>query len=197
MTSLVTHITTFISLGVVVSNIGVLISVVYFIVTLFDKPAREHFPQTRFAAWLRDHIPFMLFGMALVAMVGSLYYSEIAGFIACELCWYQRILFYPQVILLAILIWYKKLSAVWVQRLFGVVLTLSIIGAGLAAYHYYGQVMNPSILPCGLTPAESECALMPFKAFGYITIPMMALSGFLLQIVAIVWYIRARYVEYR
>ena len=35
--------------------------------------------------------------LALVAMAGSLYYSEVAGFIPCRLCWYQRILMYPLV----------------------------------------------------------------------------------------------------
>ena len=33
--------------------------------------------------------------VSLVAMFGSLYFSEIKGYIPCELCWYQRILHVP------------------------------------------------------------------------------------------------------
>ncbi|RME55719.1 MAG: disulfide bond formation protein B, partial [Caldilineae bacterium] len=32
---------------------------------------------------------------AWTAMLGSLYFSEVRGFVPCELCWYQRILMYP------------------------------------------------------------------------------------------------------
>ncbi len=40
--------------------------------------------------------------VALVAMLGDLYFSEIRKFIPCELCWYQRILMYPLVLILGI-----------------------------------------------------------------------------------------------
>ena len=33
--------------------------------------------------------------VSLVATLGSLYFSEIRGFEPCTLCWYQRILMYP------------------------------------------------------------------------------------------------------
>ena len=39
---------------------------------------------------------------AAVATSGSLFFSEIAKFVPCKLCWYQRIFMYPQVILLLI-----------------------------------------------------------------------------------------------
>ena len=40
--------------------------------------------------------------VALVAMLGSLYFSEVAHFIPCEYCWYQRIAMYPLVLILGI-----------------------------------------------------------------------------------------------
>ncbi len=40
--------------------------------------------------------------IALVAMLSDLYFSEIRKFIPCELCWYQRILMYPLVLILGI-----------------------------------------------------------------------------------------------
>lgn len=33
--------------------------------------------------------------VSLVATLGSLYFSEVRGYEPCELCWYQRILMYP------------------------------------------------------------------------------------------------------
>ena len=38
--------------------------------------------------------------VALFAMMASLYLSEIANFIPCKLCWYQRIIMYPLAFLL-------------------------------------------------------------------------------------------------
>ena len=43
--------------------------------------------------------PYLGLTFALAATLGSLYYSEIAGFVPCTLCWYQRILMYPLVII--------------------------------------------------------------------------------------------------
>ena len=40
--------------------------------------------------------------VATVTTLGSLYYSEHAGFVPCELCWYQRIVMYPLVIVLGV-----------------------------------------------------------------------------------------------
>ena len=40
--------------------------------------------------------------VSLIAMFGSLYFSEIKGYIPCELCWYQRILMYPLTLILGI-----------------------------------------------------------------------------------------------
>ena len=39
------------------------------------------------------------FVVAAVATGGSLFFSEIAHFVPCELCWYQRICMYPLSIL--------------------------------------------------------------------------------------------------
>ncbi|MEG0381222.1 MAG: disulfide bond formation protein B, partial [Kurthia sp.] len=37
----------------------------------------------------------MIWVVALMATLGSLYFSEIRGYEPCELCWYQRIIMYP------------------------------------------------------------------------------------------------------
>lgn len=48
------------------------------------------------------------FIVALIATLGSLFYSEIAGYEPCKLCRLQRIVMYPQVILLGIAFWKKN-----------------------------------------------------------------------------------------
>ena len=50
-------------------------------------------------AWLRAGLwgyeLWAAFVVSSIATGGSLFFSEIAGFVPCELCWYQRICMYP------------------------------------------------------------------------------------------------------
>jgi disulfide bond formation protein DsbB len=120
-----------------------------------------------------DNAIIFAFFIALFAMSGSLFFSEIAKFVPCKLCWYQRICMYPQVLLLGIAAWKKDLA---IKRY---VLPLSIIGFIIAAYHYILQ-MSPFPLPC--SDEIASCAAKQFAYFGYITIPLMSLTAFLLII---------------
>ena len=54
------------------------------------------------SAWLDRTSLYMALLAAWVAMLGSLYFSEIAHYVPCVLCWYQRILMYPLALILAI-----------------------------------------------------------------------------------------------
>ena len=40
----------------------------------------------------RETLLFIAWAASVIAMFGSLYFSEIRQFEPCELCWYQRIL---------------------------------------------------------------------------------------------------------
>ncbi len=111
------------------------------------------------------------FIVSVVATLGSLFLSEIAHFTPCKLCWFQRIFMYPQVLLLGIAAFKNDYSVR------NYVIPLSVVGAGIAIYHYLLQ-MSPLPLPC--TDEIANCALKQVAAFGYITIPMMALTAFLL-----------------
>ncbi len=171
-------ITYILSVGIAALNIFVVVSFVFFIAHFFTKDTQPTF----FASKAYP----LAFLVALGALLSSLYYSNVVGLIPCELCWYQRLFFYPQVIVLCIALLNKDFR---VQKYtYYIILTLSVIGALIAGYHYYGQIFDPSTLPCGITQAESLCAQIPFKTFGYITIPMMSLIGFLAQIALMVWY---------
>ena len=71
--------------------------------------------------------------MALIATSGSLYFSEVRGFIPCEWCWYQRILMYPMAIVLGIAYFKKD------KNIFTYVKPIAFIGIIFAGVHYLEQ----------------------------------------------------------
>src|SRR3989338_4106592 len=81
------------------------------------------------------------FVVVLTSVVLSLVYSDFIGFEPCKLCWIQRIFLYPQVVILGLALWKKSRDAA------EYCLALSVIGAVIAGYHFYGQSFNPSALP--------------------------------------------------
>ncbi|MEN9613983.1 MAG: hypothetical protein RLZZ347_290 [Candidatus Parcubacteria bacterium] len=116
----------------------------------------------------------LAFFVALTATFGSLFYSDVLGYAPCKLCWFQRICMYPQVILLG-LAWWKKDKEVGKYSL-----ALSAIGLVLAIYHYYLQLGGNPLVPCGVVGYSVSCSQRFVLEYGYITIPMMALTGFAL-----------------
>lgn len=124
---------------------------------------------------------------SLSAAVGSLIYSNIIGYAPCELCWLQRIFMYSQVVILAVALAKKD------KRAADYLIALSAIGAVVAAYHYLLQMgIVPSII-CSAIGTSSQCARIYIFEFGYITMPMMSLTIFLL--IAIMAIIGKRYTE--
>lgn len=117
------------------------------------------------------------FIVALTATLGSLFYSEVAGYEPCKLCWFQRIFMYPQAILLG-LAWLKKDHGIILSSL-----ALSIIGALIAGYHYLLQIGLAPSVNCSAVGYSISCSQRFLMQFGYITIPMMSLTAFLLIII--------------
>jgi disulfide bond formation protein DsbB len=125
--------------------------------------------------WISRNAVTLMSVVAITATAGSLFFSDIAGWTPCKLCWYQRIFMYPQVPILLLALWKRDRSIA------PYILTLCAIGAVIAAVHYGEQVnlaLHPSmeVVPCDDTGVS--CARTPTFAFGYITIPLMALTAF-------------------
>lgn len=126
----------------------------------------------RLSEFLEDYGGWLAFIIALVATAGSLYYSEVAGFIPCRLCWYQRILMYPLVVVT--LVGALKRD----DFLPSYILPLSIIGMLVSGYHY--------LLEKGVFPPSTSCAIdVPCNIsyvnyLGFITIALMAFTAFTL-----------------
>jgi disulfide bond formation protein DsbB len=114
----------------------------------------------------------LAFGVAAVAMAGSLYFSEVAHFAPCKLCWYQRIGMYPLVPTLGLAAWRRDTSV----RLYSGV--LAALGGTVSVYHVLLERF-PS-LESGACEITNPCTIIWVRRFGYVTIPTMALSAFAL-----------------
>jgi disulfide bond formation protein DsbB len=113
--------------------------------------------------------------VAVVATAGSLYLSEGLGLIPCELCWVQRILMYPLVVVLGVAT-YERRPAVY-----RTVLPLSVLGTGVAAYHSSLQVATTDPSQCTI----GSCGAVQLRVAG-LTIPNLSLLAFLLITGAVV-----------
>jgi disulfide bond formation protein DsbB len=110
--------------------------------------------------------------VGLAAMLGSLYYSEIANFIPCPLCWYQRIAMYPLPVILFIAAWRNDRS------IRAYVIPVALIGAAISVYHY--QLERFPDQASGFCTVDAPCTIVWVWMFHYISLPLMALSGFAL-----------------
>jgi disulfide bond formation protein DsbB len=155
-------------LGVVAQVLAVLLAVIA-VLALFGVRGPLEF--LREILW--GYELWCAFVVAAIATGGSLFFSEIAGFVPCELCWYQRICMYP----LSILTLLGALTND--RRLARYLLPFPVIGAGISVYHLLvenGVVEQQQA--CLVT--AGGCATKWINEFGYMTIPTLALSAFAL-----------------
>ena len=121
---------------------------------------------------------YLLFGLivSMVATLGSLFYSEILKYPPCILCWWQRIFMYPQFLIFGFALINKD------NKIFNYSILLSLIGGGISLYHYLIQRGVLQTSSCDVVGYSSSCSETFFLSYGYITIPMMALTAFILLI---------------
>lgn len=123
------------------------------------------------SAALNKFLPYLAWTVALVAMIGSLFFSEVMNLPPCVLCWYQRIALYPLVLIIAVgIISHDKRMKIYA-------LPLCLTGLAISIYHnllYYG------LIPESITPCQEgiSCTSRQIEWFGFITIPLMALTAF-------------------
>lgn len=117
--------------------------------------------------------------VSVIATLGSLYFSEIRGFIPCDLCWFQRIFMYPLVVILGIGTFQSDTS---VKKF---VLPLSIVGGFISFFHYLEQKVPGfgGIRPC---VSGVPCSAEYINWFGFITIPFLALTTFTLITISMI-----------
>jgi disulfide bond formation protein DsbB len=119
---------------------------------------------------LRANAVWLAFAVALFTTLGSLYLSEIAHFVPCPLCWYQRICMYP--LFVALLVGgLRRDREVWVY-----VLPPAVVGAAIAIYHTQLQAFPKQVHFC--TPGADSCLNRYIWEFGFVSIPFMSLAAF-------------------
>jgi len=160
--NILAHITLF-------SNIALVLLVMVFVISRFGILVKA---SQNVGKFLRSYSLGFAFIISLTATLGSLYFSEVAGFEPCKLCWFQRIFMYPLPIIIGKFLWNKNKNA------FDYIKPLSLFGFLVAAYHYYYQMTGGGSMSCSVIGYSVSCSEEFFTYYGYITIPWMSLSAF-------------------
>ncbi|AZV41115.1 2-oxoglutarate dehydrogenase [Peribacillus asahii] len=117
--------------------------------------------------------------IAIIATTGSLYFSEVLHYVPCTLCWYQRILMYPLVILLGRAFYDQD------QKVYRYILPLAILGLLVSGYHYSLQKV-PSLQQFEICTSGVPCSGEYINWLGFITIPFLAFVAFLMITVCMI-----------
>lgn len=125
----------------------------------------------KFKKFIKKYILYFAWVQALLAMIGSLYFSEIMKLPPCVLCWYQRIAMYPLVFIIPIGILTKD------KKIHNYILPLGIAGLLVAIYHnlLYYKILPESVAPC---TSGISCTTKYIELLGFITIPFLSLLSF-------------------
>ena len=126
----------------------------------------------RHAVW--GYELWLAFVVAAIATGGSLFFSEIAHFVPCELCWYQRIAMYPLSVVTLLMALAND------HRAARYLLPLPAVGAGVSVYHLLVENGVVGQSHACFVSAPGGCATKWIDEFGYMTIPTLALTGFAL-----------------
>lgn len=128
--------------------------------------------------WLRRAVEgyelWIVFLVSAIATGGSLFFSEIAGFVPCELCWFQRICMYPLTIITLLAALAND------RRVARYLIPLPLVGAGVSIYHLLVENHVVKQAQACLISAPGGCATKWINEFGYMTIPTLALTAFVL-----------------
>jgi disulfide bond formation protein DsbB len=144
-------------------------------------PARRALTAVRVE--LADAGRWLAAGVAAVATAGSLYLSEIAHLPPCRLCWYQRYAMYPLVAILAVAAWRRGTRLGEGAAILGA--ATAIIGGSISVWHILIE-RYPSLETTSACDPTNPCSIIWVERFGYLTIPTMALSGFVLILALLV-----------
>jgi len=167
--------------------LAVLVQVLLALIAVIALASLVFVPARRLLVEIRDTLLggelWAAWGFAIVATLGSLYFSQVANFIPCELCWFQRIAMYPMVIILFVAA-YRGDIRVGVSYAF----LFPIVGILISAYHIYIEE-NPSAAPKACSVGGASCTIKWIDKFGYITIPVLAATSFaaIIVLLAMVW----------
>ena len=126
---------------------------------------------------------FLSFLVSIIAILGSLFFSEIMNFIPCSLCWYQRIFMYPLVFLFLVNLLYPD------DKIFKYSFPLVIVGLLISIYH---NLLIYKIIPENLSPCVNgiPCSVDYLNYLGFITIPLLSFFAYTTILILLILYRR-------
>lgn len=142
--------------------IGTYIAWALFLVLLIAHVVKT---KNKLFQWIQRHALKIAFSLTVVALIGSLYLSEILLIIPCTLCWYQRILTYPQVLLLGIAAYIQDIS---IKKY---LIPMNILGLLVAGYHVIIQTIRAESIFCSVGAGCSNA----YYILG-VSVPMMSVT---------------------
>ena len=131
-------------------------------------------PFTKIRSFVSANGISLSFMIVLGATLGSLYYSNIANFAPCVLCWYQRVSVFPQVLLFGLA--FKRKT----RDIIPYTTALSWVGLCISLYQVILERLPSVAVFCDPAGISESCATIYVKGFNYITIPVMSLTVFAL-----------------
>lgn len=142
----------------------------FFVVAVVLLVVLEKYIPTPLPELIREKGILLGFLISLLAVLGSLYYSEIRNLAPCTFCWWQRIFLYPQVVLFGVALYTKQYQGARIGSII-----LSVIGGSIAIVHVLAQMgIRSTGLPCAANGVS--CTSIDLILLGYITIPIMSLT---------------------
>lgn len=109
--------------------------------------------------------------LAATATAGSLYFSEVAHYVPCRLCWFQRVCMYPIAVVALVATIRRDRAARWYAA------ALAAVGLPISAYHYLIE-WRPDLDTGSCSLFGPACTDIWFRTFGFATLAFMALCGF-------------------
>jgi disulfide bond formation protein DsbB len=161
---------TIIGIGTVLMQIFAVVLLAYLIFCL-KKPSV-------FLDFVTKHAYKIGFFVSAMSVVLSLIYSEVIGFAPCFLCWYQRIFMYSLVVIFGVALYKKE------KHVTDYALALTVLGTLVALYHNMMSWLPSANLPCSAT--GPSCTMIYANVFGYLTIPLMSLTGFVVALLTLI-----------
>lgn len=131
-----------------------------------NVPAADRFGRAVTAR--RNELTLVVAG---ASTLGSLYFSEVADYVPCRYCWFQRVFMYPIAFIALVALIRRDRNARWY------VVPLAAVGIGISTWHYLLE-WNPQWEGDGCSLFGPACSVPWFQTFGFVSLALMALCGF-------------------
>jgi len=162
-------------------SIGILVTIFIALISLLSLGFFKN-DRNSWLTYIKENGLNLYLALLIIAVLGSLFYSEFALFTPCKLCWWQRIFIIPQILLILV----SKCTTsnrslkhdVWnyLSWMTGFALFFSLVHNWI---YYFGKENS---VTCD---AAASCKAYYVYEYGFVTIPFMTL-GLLISLTTII-----------